>query len=67
MINEQHTNVQLGKFTDHKWKQLILVVNVLFGLRLNEIPYLYWILTDPSLHRLILLAITITKFILCQF
>jgi hypothetical protein len=23
---------------DHKWKQLILVVNFLFGLRVNEIP-----------------------------
>jgi hypothetical protein len=23
---------------DHKWKQLILVVNFLFGLRMNEIP-----------------------------
>jgi hypothetical protein len=33
---------------DHKWKQLILVVNVLFGLRLNEIPNLNWIPTDPS-------------------
>jgi len=23
---------------DHKWKQLIFVVNFLFGLRVNEIP-----------------------------
>jgi len=28
----------IWKFTDHKWKQLILVVNFLFGLRVNEIP-----------------------------
>ncbi len=28
----------IWKITDHKWKQLILVVNFLFGLRVNEIP-----------------------------
>jgi hypothetical protein len=28
----------IWKNTDHKWKQIILVVNFLFGLRVNEIP-----------------------------
>jgi len=28
----------IRKIMDHKWKQLILVVNFLFGLRMNEIP-----------------------------
>jgi hypothetical protein len=36
-LNDQHTNSN-WKITDHKWKQLILVVNFLFGLRENEIP-----------------------------
>ena len=33
---------------DHKWKQLILVVNFLFGLRVNEIPNKTFILDS---HR----------------
>jgi hypothetical protein len=34
---------------DHKWKQLILVVNFLFGLRVKE-RHLYRILTSPHLQ-----------------
>ncbi len=37
-ISDQHINIQFGKLWDHKWKQLILAVNFLFGLRVNEIP-----------------------------
>jgi hypothetical protein len=35
---------------NHKWKQLILVVNFLFGFSVNKIQkrYFYWILTSPS-------------------
>jgi hypothetical protein len=33
---------------DHKWQQLILVVNFLFGLRVNEIPNMTFILDS---HR----------------
>ncbi len=36
------------KIKDHKWKQVILFVNFLFGLRVDEIPNrIYWILTGP--------------------
>jgi hypothetical protein len=34
MINIKISNMEI---TVHKWKQLILVVNLLFGLRVNEI------------------------------
>ncbi len=49
-INVQYTNFQFGKITDHEWKQLILVVNFLFGWRVNKIPnrHFYWILPGPS-------------------
>jgi hypothetical protein len=47
-INDQHTNFQFGKY-GHKWKQLILVVNFLFGLRGNEIPNKTFILDWPSI------------------
>jgi hypothetical protein len=36
-INDQHTNLQFGKLLNHKWKQLILVVNFFLALRVNEI------------------------------
>jgi hypothetical protein len=36
--NDQHTNFPIWKIMDHKWKQLILGVNFLFGFRVNEIP-----------------------------
>ena len=35
---------------DHKWKQLILVVNFLFGLRVNEIDIYIGFSPSPSLH-----------------
>ncbi len=40
----------IWKITDHKWKKLILVVDFLFGLRVNrpQINNLYWILTGLS-------------------
>jgi hypothetical protein len=49
-INVQHTNFQFGKITDYEWKQLILVVNFLFGWRVNKIPnrHFYCILPGPS-------------------
>ncbi len=37
-LNDQHTNFPIQKIMHHKWKQLILVVNFLFGLRANVIP-----------------------------
>jgi hypothetical protein len=44
-IYDQHTNFQLENYG---WKQLILVVNLLFGLRVNEIPNKTFILDS---HR----------------
>jgi hypothetical protein len=35
-LNDEHANLQFGNITDHKWKQSLLVVNFLFGLRVNE-------------------------------
>jgi hypothetical protein len=43
-INDQRTNM------DHKWKQLILVVNFLFGLRVNEIPNKKFILDSLAVY-----------------
>jgi hypothetical protein len=37
-IIDQHTNFQFGKFLIINGKKLIHVINVLFGLRVNEIP-----------------------------
>jgi hypothetical protein len=37
-INDQHPSFQFGKLRIIKWKPLILVVNLLFGLSVNEIP-----------------------------
>ncbi len=47
----------IGKITDHKWKQLILVVNFLFGLTVNEIPNKTFILDShmPFICSIILL------------
>jgi hypothetical protein len=39
----------IWKNTEHKWKQLILVVNILFGLRVNEIPNKTFILDSHQL------------------
>jgi hypothetical protein len=37
----------IWKITDHKWKQLILVVSFLFGLTVNEIPNKKFISDSP--------------------
>ncbi len=50
-FTDQHTNFQFGKLQDHKWNQLILVVNFLFGSRVNEIANKPFILDS---HRLFL-------------
>jgi hypothetical protein len=44
------TNIQISnlEIKDHKWKQFILVVNFLFGLRVTEIPNKTFILDS---HR----------------
>ncbi len=40
----------IWKIMEHKWKHIILVANLLLGLKLNEIPNrnFYWIFTGPS-------------------
>jgi hypothetical protein len=49
-INDQHTIFQSGKLIkDHKWKQLILVVNLLLGSRVNEITNKTFILDSHQL------------------
>ncbi len=43
-INGPTHKFPIWKITDHKWKQLIPVVNFLFGLRVNEITNMTFIL-----------------------
>jgi hypothetical protein len=37
-INDLHTKFSIWSITDHEWKQLIVVVNFFFALRVNENP-----------------------------
>jgi hypothetical protein len=48
----------IWKNTEHKWKQLILVVNILFGLRVNEIPNKTFILDS---HQLFICSVYLRK------
>jgi hypothetical protein len=48
----------IWRIVDHKWKQLILVVNFLFALRVNEIPNKTFLLDS---HRPFLCSVVVTS------